>query len=108
MWENRPRTMENHERYPGDTMAIEDNDWDALSKAQQKAKVLDALDAATRGLFDLASTHLSQVFAENHSVRPWPHPDTNLPGLENVTLDTLRAELERLGTRPVQDPPDFL
>lgn len=73
----------------------------------QKAKVLDAIDATTRGLFDLASTHLDQVFAEGDGYH-WPHPDTNLADFDAITLDSLRAELDRLKSLPVQDPPDYL
>ena len=74
----------------------------------QKAKVLDALDATTRGLFDVAATHLDQVFAETPADHPWSHPDTNLADFEAVTIESLRAELDRLRSRPVQDPPDYL
>lgn len=74
----------------------------------QKAKVLDAIDATTRGLFDLAATHLSQVFAEIPAGRPLSHPDTNLADLDRIGLESLREELARLQSRPVQDPPDFL
>jgi hypothetical protein len=73
----------------------------------QKAKILDAIDATTRGLFEVASTHLAQVFAEDPE-RPWPHPDTNLADLDKITLDALRGELDLLRARPVQDPPDYL
>jgi hypothetical protein len=74
----------------------------------QKAKVFDAIDATTRGLFDVAATHLTQVFAEIPAGRPLSHPDINLPDFELIGLDALREELERLKARPVQDPPDFL
>lgn len=74
----------------------------------QKAKVIDAIDATTRGLFDVASTHLSQVFVEADAGRPLPHPDTNLADPAKVTLAMLRAELDQLKARPVQDPPDYL
>jgi hypothetical protein len=74
----------------------------------QKAKVFDAIDATTRGLFDLAATHLSQVFAEIPAGQPLSHPDTNLADFDRIGLAALREELERLRLRPVQDPPDFL
>jgi hypothetical protein len=109
-------------------------DWNALNKAErkasleraietmierlaalpapptdwQKAKVMDAIDATLRGLFDLASTHLSQVFVEAEVGRPLPHPDTNLADPSSLSIDSLRAELARLKSRPVQDPPDYL
>jgi hypothetical protein len=109
-------------------------DWDALNKAErkaslersieemidrlerlpepptdwQKAKIMDAIDATLRGLFDVASTHLSQVFVEADAGRPLPHPDTNLADPSKLTLASLRAELANLKTRPVQDPPDYL
>jgi hypothetical protein len=115
-------------------LAVLANDWNGLSKTEQKsrletaigetidrlasfpspptqwqkAKVLAAIDATTRGLFDLAATHLSQVFAEIPIGRPLSHPDTNLADFDEVGLMTLRDELERLKARPVQDPPDFL
>jgi hypothetical protein len=74
----------------------------------QKAKVIDAIDATTRGLFDVASTHLSQVFVEDDAGRPLAHPDTNLADPAKVTLPMLREELTRLRAKPVQDPPDYL
>jgi len=109
-------------------------DWDALNKAErkarlerrigetidrlaarpsppsdwQKAKVMDAIDATLRGLFDVAATHLSQVFAETEAGTPLPHPDTNLADPAKLTLETLRTALTELKTRPVQDPPDYL
>jgi hypothetical protein len=109
-------------------------DWDALNKAErkarlemrieetidrlagapapatdwQKAKIMDAIDATLRGLFDVASTHLSQVFVEAQAGRPLPHPDTNLADPAKLTLDALRAALAELRSRPVQDPPDYL
>jgi hypothetical protein len=110
------------------------NDWAALSKAEhkakleaaigeaidrlesltsvptewQKAKILHAIDATTRGLFDVAATNLTQVFAETLVGRPWPNPDTDPGELDAVTIATLRSELDRLKTLPVQDPPDYL
>ena len=109
-------------------------DWNALNKAErkaslerrieetidrlehlpgpptdwQKAKIMDAIDATLRGLFDVAPTHLSQVFVEAEAGRPLPHPDTNLADPSKLTLASLRAELEKLKKRPVQDPPDYL
>jgi hypothetical protein len=74
----------------------------------QKAKVFDAIDATTRGLFDLAATHLTQVFAEITAGRPLSHPDTNLADFDRIGIEALREELARLQSRPVQDPPDFL
>jgi hypothetical protein len=110
------------------------NDWTALSKAErkakletaigeaidrleslsalptewQKSKILHAIDATTRGLFDVAATNLTQVFAESLVGRPWPNPDTDPGDLDDVTIATLRGELNRLKTLPVQDPPDYL
>jgi hypothetical protein len=109
-------------------------EWDALDKAErkadlerrieetidrlaaepspptewQKAKVMDTIDATLRGLFDVASTHLSQVFVEAETGRPLPHPDTNLADPAKLTLDALRSALAELKSRPVQDPPDYL
>jgi hypothetical protein len=109
------------------------NDWDTLGKAERKAslelaigdaidriaaragaptnwqkgKILHAIDATTRGLFDVAATHLGQVFAEGVD-RPWPNPDFDPGDLDKVTVATLRNELDGLKARPVQDPPDYL
>jgi hypothetical protein len=74
----------------------------------QKAKILHAIDATTRGLFDVAAANLSQVFAESLVGRPWPSPDTGPGELAEVTIATLRRDLERLRALPVQDPPDYL
>lgn len=74
----------------------------------QKAKILHAIDAAARGLFDVATTNLTQVFAENGAGHPWPNPDTEPGELDDVTTATLRSELDRLKGLPVQDPPDYL
>ena len=74
----------------------------------QKSKILHAIDSTTRGLFDVAATNLTQVFAETLVGRPWPNPDTDPGELDGVTLATLRSELDRLKTLPVQDPPDYL
>jgi hypothetical protein len=110
------------------------NDWQALSKAErkvrleaaigeaidsleratasptdwQKSKILHAIDLTTRGLFDVAATSLSQVFAETLVGRPWPNPDTDPGDLDGVNIATLRSELDRLKALPVQDPPDYL
>jgi hypothetical protein len=109
------------------------NDWDTLGKAERKArlelaigeaidriaaqavptdwqkgKILHAIDATTRGLFDVAATHLSQVFVEGTADRPWPNPDIDSRDLDKITVMTLRRELDRLKARPVQDPPDYL
>jgi hypothetical protein len=74
----------------------------------QKAKILHAIDATTRGLFDVAATNLAQVFAESPVDRPWPSPDIDPGDLDAVTIATLRGELDRLKALPVQDPPDYL
>ena len=109
-------------------------DWDALNKAErkaslerriaevierlaaqtapptdwQKSKVMNAIDATLRGLFDVGATHLSQVFMEAEAGRPLRHPDTNLADPAKLTLETLSAALDELKRRPVQDPPDYL
>jgi hypothetical protein len=74
----------------------------------QKSKILHAIDATTRGLFDVAAANLTQVFAETRVGHPLPSPDTDPGDLDGVTIATLRAELDRLKTLPVQDPPDYL
>jgi hypothetical protein len=84
-----------------DAEAAPPTDW-------QKAKVMDAIDATMRGLFDVASTHVGQVFVEAEMGRPLSHPDTNLADPAKLTLEILRNLLAELKTRPVQDPPDYL
>ena len=74
----------------------------------QKAKIMDAIDSATRGLFEVAATHLSQVFLERTAGQPLTPPDVNLTDPATLTIEALRTELERLRSRPLQDPPDYL
>jgi hypothetical protein len=110
------------------------NDWEGLSKAErkarleaaigetldsleskttpptdwQKSKILHAIDSTARGLFDVAATNLTQVFAETRIGRPLPNPDTEPGELDGVTIAKMRSELDRLKALPVQDPPDYL
>src|SRR5215216_1101253 len=74
----------------------------------QKAKILHAIDSTARGLFDVAATNLTQVFAETLVGRPFQNPDTEPGELDGVTIAKMRSELDRLKTLPVQDPPDYL
>jgi len=74
----------------------------------QKAKILHAIDSTARGLFDVAASNLTQVFAESNLGRPFPNPDTEPGELDGVTIARLRSELDRLKTLPLQDPPDYL
>jgi hypothetical protein len=110
------------------------NDWEVLSKAErkarleaaigetldrleskttsptdwQKSKILHAIDSTARGLFDVAATNLTQVFAEARVGRPLPNPDTEPGELDGVTIAKMRSQLDRLKALPVQDPPDYL
>jgi hypothetical protein len=74
----------------------------------QKSKILHAIDSTARGLFDVAASNLTQVFAESKLGRTFPNPDTEPGELDAVTITRLRSELDRLKTLPVQDPPDYL